>query len=77
VIKFRYTNWRGVEHIYVIQPESIEFGPYDNDGRKEGGLKHWVLHGNVVTRDGDPRPEMNPRRRTFLLVDIFDMEEVI
>jgi hypothetical protein len=67
-LKFRYRNWRGVEHEYVIEPESVTFGTPDH---------RWYLNGEVVTRDGDPRPEMGPtRRRSFHLAELCDVEEL-
>jgi hypothetical protein len=71
LLKFRYTNWRGEDHEYVIEPR---LGDRAAITHREG---HWCLSGMVVTRDGDPRPDMDPtRRRTFVLVGIRDLEEV-
>jgi hypothetical protein len=70
-IEFRYVNWRDRVHTYVIDVESIEFGPYERGGMKSGARAVWVLSGHVVTRDGDRRPEMGDnRRRTFIMSDI-------
>lgn len=69
LVKFLYRNWRGDLHWYVVKPESIEFGPHDNHGtgaRPESEW-NWVFHGEVVTRDGDARPDMGTRRRSFLM----------
>ena len=78
LLKFTYENWRGVVHEYVIDPESMEHGPYDKNGFNDDREHQWVLHGFVVTRDGDVRPELSShpggRRRTFLLTGIEDME---
>lgn len=70
--RFRYTNWKGSDYEYRIVVEGIEFGPYDASGAtsNEPG---WALHGWVITRDGDARPEMGTRRRTFLLNGIRDL----
>ncbi len=78
LLSFTYTNWRGQEHRYVIEPEGkIEFGPYDQGGMHPGQEPSaWVMHGKVVTRDGDPRPEMGTRRRTFLMAEMRDIEGV-
>jgi hypothetical protein len=67
---FDYNNWRGEDHQYVVLPESIEFGEYRGDvnGEREGSC--WLLHADIVTRDGDTRPEMGARRRTFVLADL-------
>lgn len=76
-VKFRYVNWNGDPHEYIIKVLSVEFGPYDDGGGtpRPVSMYGWVLHGDVVTRDGDPRPEMGPtRRRTFLIRKIHEME---
>lgn len=76
LLKFRYTNWKGEEHEYVIEPEGISYSDYP-PGEEP---KRWQLHGMVVTRDGDPRPQLShhpgERRRSFLLVGLRDVEEV-
>ena len=80
LVRFTYCNWRGDVHEYVVKPESIELGPYDgggyhsNDREGEPSDQHWVFHGEVVTRDGDTRPDMGTRRRTFLLGSIDRLE---
>jgi hypothetical protein len=68
-VKFMYRNHRGDLHWYVVKPESIEFGPYDNNGSGARPVEeyNWVFHGKVITRDGDTRPDMGTRRRTFLI----------
>lgn len=71
LLKFRYVNWRGRRHEYVVEPIGIELF------ERQGAGTHWTLHANVVTRDGDPRPEMGPtRRRSFMMTGIRDLEEV-
>lgn len=78
-LKFRYNNWRGDDHEYVIDVESVEFGPYDKGGGTPRPREQWawVIHGDVVSRDGDTRPDMGPtRRRTFLITDIEELERV-
>jgi hypothetical protein len=72
-ILFRYVNWRGEDHLYLVTPESVAYGVYDGNGQPTGHIRcyRWVLHANVRQRDGDPRLEMGPtRRRTFLLEKI-------
>lgn len=71
-IKFEYTNWKGHRHTYVVEPEAVAYGPYLKGGYHETADPRWVLHGDVVTRDGDSRPDMDTRRRTFILADIQD-----
>jgi len=77
-LKFRYVNWRGDDHEYVIEVEAVAFGKYDSAGA--GPTVHtgnWVIHGAVLTRDGDTRPDLgNNRRRTFLISKIRNPEEV-
>jgi hypothetical protein len=72
LVKFRYQNWHGDTHWYVVKPESIEFGvPGDPHS---GNEREWLFHGETVTRDGDTRPDMGARRRTFLLYGIERLE---
>ncbi len=76
-VQFRYTNWRGDEYEYVVEVESFQFGRFQKSGiGREPDPRVWVLHGQVITRDGNERPEMNPRRRTFLLDDVKDLEVI-
>jgi hypothetical protein len=76
-VRFRYQNWRGEDHEYIVYPESFEFGPYDESG-KHGNInpedKTWVFHGNVLSRDGEQRVETP--RRTFLLSKMREVERV-
>lgn len=74
-VAFRYVNWRGDNHRYEVRPESLAFGPYTETGGPYPGTgkpglgsipKKWVLHAQVVTRDGEKRPG----RRTFLISKI-------
>lgn len=77
LIRFLYTNWNGEHHEYVIEPESIEFAPYDKGGSRaglRGSQAVWVLHGDLVTRDGDTRADMDTRRRTFIMSEIVEPE---
>lgn len=80
VTRFTYTNWRGVNHVYEVDVESFQFGPFTKDGTDSSApveSHRWVMHGYVVTRDGDDRPEMGDnRRRTFLLDGISNMERI-
>lgn len=74
LLQFSYVNWHGCRHDYTVDPESVEFGPYEDGPLSEW---RWVLHANVVTRDGDVRPEMGPtRRRTFLIEEIENLRSV-
>jgi hypothetical protein len=70
-LKFRYTNWRGDDHVYVVEPTGAGTGIDDYNRDRP------VIHAEVVTRDGDPRPEMGDnRRRTFVIAEMRDIEEV-
>lgn len=72
-IKFVYVNWRGVSHEYVVEVESVTYG---RSGDSEVG-PDWYLHGDIITRDDDPREDMGPtRRRSFKLIGIKDPKEV-
>lgn len=71
-LKFRYVNWRGDDHEYVI--EKPELHPTH---KARGDGTYWMISGQVVTRDGADRPEMgDSRRRTFELVKMREIEEV-
>jgi hypothetical protein len=71
-LKFDYINWKGEAHTYVIVPTGADIGP-----KKSHGEFRPMLHGNVLTRDGDDRPEMGPtRRRSFVLAELKNIKEV-
>lgn len=78
LVRFEYTNYKDERHTYVIKPESIEFAPYPDNGSRTaeylGRDPVWLFHGEVVTRDGDTRPDMGTRRRTFVLNGIERLE---
>jgi hypothetical protein len=65
LVKFLYRNWKGELHWYVIQPESIEFAVFGDPN--SGQDPEWIFHGQVLTRDNDPRTDMGTRRRSFKL----------
>lgn len=76
-VRFRYENWRGVEHVYEVDVESFQFGPWQKSGLIPNAPKEthtWVMHGHVVTRDGMVRANPGGTRRTFILKDIQDLE---
>lgn len=56
-LQFEYTNWRGEEHLYVIDPEERLqfFAPID------ATVETWFLSGTVQMMDGHDR-EGHPRR---------------
>lgn len=67
-IRFKYINWHGDEHEYVMTPEpSLTYGAYG-----WGDICHWLISGHVSHRDGVERP----RRRTFQLTGMRDIESV-
>lgn len=79
LLKFIYVNWNGEEHEYVIEPESLEYKEVSWSSNKTGQYSgfHHVVNGMVVTRDGDPRPEMgNNRRRTFIIAKMQVIKEL-
>jgi hypothetical protein len=78
MLRFKYTNWKGDNHEYVILVESIEFGAYDKGGTtpRPASEWSWVVHGDVVTRDGDTRRNMGTRRRTFMLAELREIDWV-
>jgi hypothetical protein len=74
VWNFRYKNWKGVDHTYVIRVESIELsarGARIDGVPLEGAC--WQVHGRCLKRDGQYR-EGQPRR-SFLLAGIRDLRE--
>lgn len=77
-LQFKYVNWRDHLHEYVIQPESVTWSTVGNPVEGARGERDaWMLHGWVITRDGDPRPEMDPsRRRSFELAKLQEVAEV-
>lgn len=79
IVRFTYTNHKSCDHVYEIDVESFQYGPFVKDGidRSENPVSAWVMHGHVVTRDGDARPEMGGnRRRTFLLDGVRDLSVI-
>jgi len=75
-LKFKYTNWRGNDHEYVISPERGGLEQYTATMTGRDGAA-WMVSGDVVTRDGDVREGMGDnRRRSFELIKMRDIEEV-
>lgn len=70
-LKFRYVNHNGEDHEYVIVPETKL--TFDRHGEED---EAWHLSGRLITRDGDPRPNIGNRRRSFILTKMRDIEEV-
>jgi hypothetical protein len=81
-LKFRYVNWRGDDHEYVIIPShrGVKSPPgfHASPTSMSHDTNHLMLSGDVVTRDGDPRPDMDAtgRRRSFVIVNMREIEEV-
>ena len=69
-LRFRYWNWHGDDHQYVITPESMQLGSYDIGGTHEGKPLNFVMHGTVETRDMRP----HPGRRTFIVAKMREIE---
>ena len=86
LLRFKYVNWRDEDHEYVIEIPSpsdqvaqprVQWGLHPRAGEQVTHDAYWMVSGQVVTRDGDPRPDMGPtRRRSFELVRMRDIEEI-
>jgi hypothetical protein len=63
-VRFKYVNWKGILHTYLVKPEIIEYGEYTEQGKSFDGERNWVLHGTMIERDGASR---DVGRRTFVL----------
>ena len=72
LLKFRYKNWRGDDHEYVIKIDKDAPMKYSNGGN--GVNSGWQISGDCIERDGALR-EGTPRR-SFRLLDMRDVEEV-
>lgn len=73
IVRFAYTNWRGEDHIYEVDVESFQFGPYHKGGfipNAPEAAHVWVMHGHVVKRDDMIRVNPGGTRRTFVLTGI-------
>lgn len=72
LLAFDYTNWRGDDHYYIVEPESIGVGQHIAED--EGKV---VLNAFIVARDGDIRKEMGKvRRRTFVVEKLRNLVEI-
>jgi hypothetical protein len=69
-LAFDYTNWCGDRYRYVVD---FKAGHAPGPTRYEGDP---ALAGQLITRDGDTRPDMLTRRRTFV-IDRMENVEVI
>jgi hypothetical protein len=76
VVRFRYVNWRNEDHLYEVDVESFQFGPYAKGGFDPGAPHVWVMNAHVVKRDDTIRVNPGGTRRTFLVSDIRDLEIV-
>lgn len=76
-LKFDYVNWRGERHEYIIVPQGEPITEqYTRQG--QGDTKTLYLHGQLITRDGDPRIELGPsRRRSFEISRLENLEVVL
>lgn len=71
-LRFNYTNWRGEDHEYLVEPETIQFMtsvPAREDADDE---PHWVLNAGVIARDGKSREG----RRSFILAHLREVQEI-
>lgn len=73
-LRFRYLNWHDVDHEYVIDCEGMTLGIELHKHGKAHVRSPDVLflHGQVVTRDSEPRPG----RRSFVVADLREVAEV-
>ena len=75
IVLFRYRNWHGHDHLYVVRVESIEYQPKE---------KAFTLSGRCLLRDGARRLEpdsvgggKHSPRRTFEITGLRDFEVVL
>jgi hypothetical protein len=74
-LQFKYRNWRGDKHTYLVLPEPLLTFAKHGDGSGEGlnDDPTWQLHGLVVERDGEPHPGAEAGfylRRSFKVGDL-------
>jgi hypothetical protein len=71
-LKFKYKNWRGEHHTYIIDPEpgSLVFKA-PGSGVDETS---WTISGRCLMRDGEQRADWP--RRTFKLSGMRDIEQI-
>lgn len=70
LLLFKYKNWHGDDHEYLVIPDDISVGVTDYD---RGEL---VLNAIFLNRDGDVREDVIERRRTFVVKDISELRKV-
>jgi hypothetical protein len=70
VLEFDYTNHHGNPHHYVVD---FAAGHKPGFGRGGGPL---TASGQTISRDGDKRPEMGPRRRTFEVAGMSNVKRI-
>lgn len=70
-LRFKYTNYKGESHIYVVEPQKIHWTQVR--GKKLG----WYLVGLCVKKNGESRYVQNEGFpiRSFLLLDIELLQE--
>jgi hypothetical protein len=73
LLKFKYVNWRGEDHEYLLKPEPESLTVHANK------QSHWTISGRVIERDGKPHPHSDGIvrvRRTFELHKIRNLQEI-
>lgn len=73
LIQFKYRNWRGQEHTYLVLPTTLRYSL--NPMPQESPLEqewHWYLNAEVIQRDGEDRSGA----RSFIIQNMQDVEEV-
>lgn len=69
--RFDYVNWHGDPHHYVVNFSAGQApGPTLHEGRL-------CLVGQLVSRDGDPRPEMGATRRRPFVAELMENVEAV
>lgn len=63
LLKFRYINWEGDEHEYIVDPQEIL-----------SAGQQFVIHATCLYRDGQKRD--GELHRTFYLLGMKNLEEV-
>lgn len=73
-LRFKYTNWRGHEHDYLVEPQTLVYQWVEvADSTTVPSEPHWIVNARMISRDGEPR---RVGTRSFILANMRDIEEV-
>lgn len=75
-IEFTYKNWHDTTHEYVIDVECFEWMGMEGHQPNSMAPETMVLHGSLITRDGDEREGMLTRRRSFRVDSLMEVRRV-